>query len=99
MGNPARLALENKMPNKEKIEAIKVTPLRFDRTGLYRCKDGEAEVFSVTYLGTEPSYGKGWFPAYDKAMRYKYSSRVHAEAKAQEFADRYGIRKEQSNAH
>jgi len=92
------------MPTVSRIEAIQITPVRFDTTGYCPCKDNEAEFFSVTYLGTEPSYGKGWFPAYDKEMRYKYSSRTHAEMKAADFAARYNVprawdtTKEQDNA-
>jgi hypothetical protein len=85
------------MTTRDRVEKIRISPCRYDVTGYAPCKEEDAEMFSVSYLGTEPSYGKGWFPAYDKDMKHRYISRAIAEMKANEFKDRHGLRDLEAN--
>jgi len=77
------------MPNK--VERIRVSAVRYGRTGYEGCKEQDATNFSVGYLGTEKGYGKGWFPAYDLDMKYQYGTKQEALSKGVEFQERHQL--------
>jgi len=70
---------------------LRVSPTRYDKTGYVSCTKAQADCFDVSYFGSEPRYGEGWFPAYDTDMKHRYKDLNTAIAKAEEFQRRWNI--------
>lgn len=73
------------------VTEITITPQRHGVTGFEPCKKHDATSFAVHYFGTAPSYGEGWFPAYDTNMKYHFPTLQQAIDKATEFQRHWNL--------